>query len=624
MQVRCYKRPIRELPGPVIKAWAELWHAEQLQDWGRAEAEIRRIALDNRARPVRVGDSDSSIRHMAGLRAQVMRERIQKLAAPVSVRWLNEQVSGLQGKEFEVKSGTETELQGFVLRACCAAWWARHLRRLVVRMTEQAGRVAGLVSMRRQVYVTDETLKRREEQRARNKAVLEKTELESADGEIVTLWACVSASVANKAIRRGELMTRIKGCEHWGLAHGMAGIFTTHTCPSRFHATLHDGRKNPRFDAGEGSARHAQDWLCKTWARARAAMQRAGLKVFGFRIAEPHHDGCPHWHMLLWVEPGRAAELKALLRAYWLKDSGDEPGAAEHRFSAEEISQEKGGAIAYVAKYISKGLDDAGAAGEVGHVDEVSGQAELIEGGSAKRIEAWAAAAGIRQFQAIGQPPVTVWRELRRVKPEAVAGAAPEVQAAHEATNRRGDRRADWAAYMRAQGGAMCGRDYRIRLAVDKSEKPGAYGLAEVVRPVGVWDVLRPGVVVLSERKEWRPAGEWTQQARDEAREGLMGWARRAYLGSWARCLQGTAPPRTRVNNCTRQGGAAALMGAGLVGLNLKPGGESERLDRVEHPQSSGSAQSTRGGAGIVARLARLRDFGAQIRRDASGGESCG
>jgi hypothetical protein len=340
--------------------------------------------------------------------------------------------------------------------------------------------------------------------------MLECTKLEADDGEVIILAQAVAASTANKAVRRGELMTRIRGCEEWAEAAGMVGLFTTNTAPSRFHRTSH-GDDNPRWDGS--TPRDAQQWLCATWARARAALQRRGLRFFGFRVAEPHADGCPHWHMLLWTDPGTLDALRDTLRAYWLKEAGDEPGAARFRFNARTM--DRGGAAGYVAKYIAKNIDDAGAVAAEGHRDEDAEGQFTLYGAKAARVESWAAAWSIRQFQAIGQPPVTVWRELRRVKPETLdrADASHTLRLAHEAVHRDGDRRADWRLYMAAQGGPMVGRRYRVRIAADVVQREGRYGVAELPRPVGVVDSHQPGPWVLSERRQWRPAGTWRDAA---------------------------------------------------------------------------------------------------------------
>lgn len=487
-------------------------------------------------------------------RARHIVQLVAGLPFMVTAEWLNGALLGLEARPFDIPKGgaSEDELHGMVRRACCPLWWRRQVRRAATRKREAQAQAAGLVCVRRFPYVTDETVKRRGEQAARNRLMLENTEIMSEEGEIITLWQAVEASNSNKAIRRGELMTRIRGCEEWATARGLVGVFTTNTLPSRFHSALFKGGKNPEFSGA--TPKDGQAWLCAAWARLRAKLARVKLPIMGFRVAEPHHDGCPHWHMLLWMDAGRVEEFAGLLRAEWLKDGGDEKGAAEYRVKLEAIDPKKGGAVAYVAKYIAKNIDDAGAVGVEGHRDEFGGeQLDLIDGdgGKARRVEAWAAAWGIRQFQAIGQPPVTVWREARRCKPADLRGAAsPAVRAMGEAVNRDGERRACWRGYVDAQGGCMRGRDYVVGIAKETEERAGRYGPVVAERLLGVFDRATPGAVVSSNRKVWREPSAWAELA--EVLEA------RAYLREFAPANEGiriagseAARPWTRVNNCT-------------------------------------------------------------------------
>lgn len=510
------------------------------------------------ARPVESGMPDSVIRGLAEERARIVSEWLVNLTQATDTRsmlaLLNQATGPLDGKPFtfDNKAPEGEQLRGFMERVKCPMWWRRQLRRAVVHKREDEARKRGEVcKRRRQVYVTDDTVSRRAERNGANAAMLANTEIEDAHGEIITLAQAVAASTANKAIRRGELMTRIRGCEEWAAAAGMVGIFTTNTTPSRYHPqTMHHGA-NPKHDGS--TPRDAQGWLCKTWARARAALHRAGVGVFGFRVAEPHHDGCPHWHMLLWCEPRHLEQLRETMRRYWLKDAGDEAGAQEHRFKAVNIDPAKGSAVAYVAKYISKNIDDIGVNG---HADEHAGEQAELFGATASRVEAWAGANQIRQFQAIGQPPVTVWRELRRVDAASVAGASDTLKAAHQAVHREGERRADWRAYMQAQGGAMVGRGYRVRIVADTMQREGRYGLAEVERPIGLEDTQRPGECVLSGRREWKPRGQWRTEERLALHENVLAAV------VWGEPAKPVRPPRTRFNNCTVARGMAPLWAA--------------------------------------------------------------
>jgi len=507
--------------------------------------ELSATRLRAAVRPVDIWASDWDLRVLAEKRADHCIDWVIDFGSVLTLEAINTKLESLEARpmQYQGDQAHDVQLQSMVKRIGCPLYWRRQLRRAQVRKREGQEQAAGRVCARNMPYVHDVTVTRYIERQVANKAMLEASEIEDAEGEIITLWDAVQASTSNKSIRRGELMTRIRGCEEWATEQGMVGIFTTNTLPSRFHASLFGGGKNPNFDGS--TPRDGQEWLSKTWARARSKIQRRKIKVFGFRVAEPHHDGCPHWHMLLWVNAEQAEQLQELLRECWLQHEGDEYGAQQYRFKSEAIDPARGGAVAYVAKYISKNIDDFGAVGDEGHFDQHGDQKELIEGGNkARRVTAWASAWGIRQFQPIGQPPVTVWRELRRIDPAIVIGASKRLQRAHEAVHKGDTKRADWKAYMQEQGGAMVGRSYQLRLEFDTEQKEGRYGLSDIKTTAGVFDVARPGELCTSSRKKWKPKGTWTPAERHTAKVGVLGELDVLYLA--------LNPAWTRFNNCTQ------------------------------------------------------------------------
>ena len=534
-----------------------LWLDVDRENYRKASKSIVKVQAVNSAAPIAMDAGEGEIRALAERRADLMMDRmagidLHSMEPEAVAAWVNGQVVPMQGRPLEVNPDAVDDGQarrGIITRATDKAYWVKSLRRAAVAMREAAGRAHAEVCAGRQQYITDETMRRRLNQDAANLAMLQATELENEDGQVMSLAVLSSKSTSNPAIRRGELMTRIRGCEEWAEANDMVGIFTTQTTPSRFHAVHRHGEINEKWtQAGKPTPKHGQQWLCKAWARARAELDRRGLGIFGFRVAEPHHDGTPHWHGLLWCKPGHRDAVTAVIRKHWLKDCGDEPGAQAHRFKAKELT--KGGASGYIAKYIAKGIDDAGSVALEGHDDELDGRVvrtsqEDMFGGGANRVATWARAHGIRQFQAIGQPPVTVWRELRRVSEVQAAGASERVHAMWSAAQRKGETRATWALYMGRQGGAMVGRDYRVGVDTEAVDVEGKYETATKLKPVGVVDLVE-GHKAASDRKEWRPRGEWG------SRVGSFGGTKVTGDGRGATPLAAEAVhPWTRVNNCT-------------------------------------------------------------------------
>ncbi|MBR8044535.1 replication endonuclease [Burkholderia multivorans] len=425
---------------------------------------------------------------------------------------------------------------GFIARVIDPGWWARRLRSMHGRTTEALAIRLGLVSARADQYISDENLRRSIAQAERNARMLERTHAINEDGEIFTLAELADKSVGNPAIRRGELMLRMRGMEEIAKEHGCVCEFAVVTPPSRFHAVRANGAINEKYEGA--TPRDTQEYLQRQWARCRAWLQRRGVSFYGMRTVEAHRDGTPHWNLLVFIRnPADAADWrKALVRYFLLDDSPDEPGARQHRLRFERITAEQGGATAYIAKYISKNIDGAGI--ELDLYGEPIAQ-------TTQRVQAWAKQWGIRQFQAIGGAPVTVWRELRRIEERAIANAPQALQRAWHAAQRvKGadgdDKRADYAEFIRAWGGPWIKRkDASMWLHKEAQEGVGRYGDPLGPRPAGVvvrgaWAVDMGGLVGVTH----------TVTAKAVAS------VRRTWTIVKA-AAEKIAPSRTRVNNCT-------------------------------------------------------------------------
>ncbi|MGK0255064.1 MAG: hypothetical protein ACI9OE_002583 [Mariniflexile sp.] len=61
------------------------------------------------------------------------------------------------------------------------------------------------------------------------------------------------------------------------------------------HLVHNSGRPNEKSDST--SPKEANQYLGGQFAGGRAQLARLNVDYFGFRVAEPHHDATPHWHI---------------------------------------------------------------------------------------------------------------------------------------------------------------------------------------------------------------------------------------------------------------------------------------------------------------------------------------
>ncbi|QCR38020.1 replication endonuclease [Nissabacter sp. SGAir0207] len=449
--------------------------------------------------------------------------RITRLLGQDAPQW--ERVTG--------KLFNEDEVTPAILKMKSDRWWLNRLRRVAAEWREHIHIALANVSKKMTPYASNMTVHEWREQKRRTRDFLKGMELEDEEGNRISLIDKYDGSVANPAIRRCELMTRIRGFENICNEMGYVGEFYTLTAPARYHATIKTGHRNRKWNGA--SPAETQRYLRRVWEKARAKLHREDIRIFGIRVAEPHHDATPHWHMLMFMLPGDVDRVRTILRDYASEQDAHEltsDKARKARFHAEAIDPEKGSATGYVAKYISKNIDGYALDDEL---DDESGK--LLKD-SAASVSAWAARWRIRQFQFVGGAPVTVYRELRRMADSETAhGLCVEFAAAHDAADA-----GDWAAYVNAQGGPFVRRDdLAVRTWYQPATDLNEYG-EETHRIQGLYaSLVGDGSPILTRLTQWKIVPK-----------------RAVDLGV---DLQGApAPSRSSVNNCTEREGCEDMM----------------------------------------------------------------
>jgi hypothetical protein len=430
-----------------------------------------------------------------------------------------------------------------------ARYWRRALRVRILRAREHFFLRLHLIGRRGEAYASDATVAVRTAQLKRQAAWMKDT----------VLIACYSLPVAygekpyepltleqvapGPKERFAKLYTFVKAVDVLGQEAGLSSAMVTLTLEPEWHPNPSHGQAS----WNGASPRDAHRSLCHRWQAILRDLHRVGIRLSGLRVAEPHKDACPHWHIWLLYRPEHESRILAVIMKYFphklkirapsrkgtkntaddvMFDTrehllGDAPRALTHaeegaQVEVSRINRDISSGASYAMKYLLKTVDAGDElnkqAGLFPDDDDAMREKKRRHQDSAKRVDAYRSVWGLNQGQLFGIAKcLTAWDELRRltVAPKhrllkklwALARGGEEEGRIEAGAGQRGDA----VGFIKALGGldarrnakAKTGRRFSIGRLVEGALN--AYG-ETITRTIGITLLMKRKVQVAKQR----------------------------------------------------------------------------------------------------------------------------
>ncbi len=166
-------------------------------------------------------------------------------------------------------------------------------------------------------------------------------------GQSFSLKECIVSSNHNPQRYYGEIQNRINTLEREAINAGLTPVFLTMTLPSKFHEmkTL-NGKlvSNPKYNGS--TPKEAVKILTKQFAKLRqdrSLKELTKAQRMYYRVNEPHKDGTPHTHILLFIPKDQIKRVETAFKRLFLQ--------VGNKFEKNIKS-----ASSYIMKYINKTL----------------------------------------------------------------------------------------------------------------------------------------------------------------------------------------------------------------------------------------------------------------------------
>lgn len=241
-----------------------------------------------------------------------------------------------EGDRWALKHGvTGTTRETRCGRALDRAYWRRRWRQRQGRMIEHAYACYAPTCIR----WCSETAQR--QARARMLKTLEwaqQFELVPSDGSAAIPMQ--DLLLGNRDARLyAELLARAKGIGTLASDAGYTtALLVTLTVPGPMHPTTSANGQRCRNRNYDGTTvKQAHDWLELRWQRFRASAFRRGRSPYWVLAEQPHLDGTPHLHLIVYIRPKDRAGIERLLRSAFDAKVTEGDARARHGLDIRDI-----------------------------------------------------------------------------------------------------------------------------------------------------------------------------------------------------------------------------------------------------------------------------------------------
>jgi hypothetical protein len=298
----------------------------------------------------------------------------------------------------------------------------RKLSSLIKEKNLENERLNGEVGYYKNHYIGAESLRLRAQQIENNERFLRKHFHVSTN----KLESSIHSSQARKYF--AENYNACIGTEEYARDLDYGCLFITLTVPGHMHAN--PGNKNNTWDGT--TIKEAHDYLAQKWKKFTNDLSRKKYNIkmskgdlFGYRAVEPHADGTPHWHVLIY---SARKLLKGPILTLLKKHFSDKSEALTTSFFPMNSEDESSPPISYIVKYLSGAVYF-----DNNHI--ANNNDEQIK---AQQIDAWKSAVRLRSFQRFGRTaPMTYWRLFRKFHTQWNSG---ELQLVFERNRKQGQK----------------------------------------------------------------------------------------------------------------------------------------------------------------------------------------